>query len=1093
VPPAFRPRPFEDLLRWVLGELEHNGSIFGIPREHFFRPRVDAPYATRVFGREVLTPVGPAAGPHTQLAPNIVCAWLCGARVIELKTVQILDRLEIPRPCIDMADEGYNVEWSQELSLQASATEYIKAWALIHILHRLLGYEGHAPVGTLFNMSVGYDLAGIQSGPVTRFMERLTDATAELDEIREVLKHAFPQFADVDIPAQICNSVTLSTMHGCPPDEIERIGRYLLEKRGLHTLIKLNPTLLGREEVLDILHGLGFREIPVPEEPFRQDLQYPEAVECIRRLQSVAAPRGLSFGVKLSNTLAVANHRGVLPGETIYLSGRPLYPIALELFRRLARDFSGGLLVSFSAGIDARNVATVLSCGARWVTVVTDLLKPGGYTRLGQYLEAIEAEMDRRGARTLDEFARDTLAQLEEAAVQARVDPRYRKDDHPCGLPKVDSPLERFDCIAAPCVAHCPLGQDVPRYAARIASGDADGALQAVLAHNPLPRITGLACPHPCERRCTRNVYEEPVAIRALKRFAAERGRVGIPPAARVGRRVAIVGGGPSGLAAAFFLACSGVEVTVFEAGEQAGGLPAIAPAFRVPREAVQADVARIAELGVEIRCGYPVAGPPERLLEEGYDAAYLACGLPRDARLGIPGEDGPGVYGALEWLRRVGRGERPVTGGQVLVIGGGNSAIDVARTARRLTGHPATVVYRRTQSEMPADPEEVAALLEEGNRLVELASPVQVLHHEGRCVALVCLRNRLGAPGPDGRPRPEALPGSEFELPADTVVLAVGQRPDPTLFQGSRMALRADGRVAVDPETGETSIPGVFAGGDIVRGPATIVEACADGRRAAEAICRRLGIPLRAPVPLPAALDRAALQRVGRMRARKESRREPGQLPLSAREGFAVVETVLDPQTAQEEASRCLQCSSRCDRCVDVCPNRANLAYRITPLRRRLPVLRCQEGQLVVAGWEEVAIVQERQILHLADWCNECGNCATFCVHVGHPYREKPRLFLEEAAFLREKDNALWLAGDLIRRREQGREMALWLDAGGFRFDDGRVRLRFSFEGELHESVLRAPFTGEISLRPALEMWLVLQGVRESFPFLPVTGAAGP
>lgn len=1081
--PSFRPQPFESLLRWMLAELERKGSIFGIPRERFFRPRAEAPYGQSVFGTFLLTPVGPAAGPHTQLAPNIVCAWLCGARIIELKTVQILDELEIPRPCIDMVDEGYNVEWSQELRLEDSAAEYIKAWALIHVLHRVLGFEG--PVGTVFNMSVGYNLEGIQSPRVVRFMERLTDASEEIEEIRTCLQRAFPQLGDVEIPPQVCNSVTLSTMHGCPPEEVERIGRYLLEQRGLHTLIKLNPTLLGRDRVLEILHDrLGFREIVVPEDAFLHDLQYPQAVECIRRLQAVAEERGLSFGIKLSNTLPVCNHRQVLPGEAIYLSGRPLYPIALELFRRLAHEFSGRLLVSFSAGVDAWNVATVLACGARWVTAVTDLLKPGGYMRLGEFLEAIDAEMVRRGAHSLEDLSRNASVELEEAAGRALEEPRYHKAYHPCGLPKVDSPLGRFDCIAAPCVAACPIGQDVPGYAARIAKGDANGALQTVLAHNPLPRVTGLACPHPCESRCTRNAYEEPVAIRALKRFAAERGAVVLRPGPRSDRRVTVVGAGPSGLAAAYFLAYNGVQVTVLEALEQPGGMPAVAPAFRLPAEAVMADIARIVDLGVEIRCGARVEGPPERLLEAGYDAVYLACGLPHDARLGIPGEDGAGVYGAIDWLRRVRRGERPVSG-QVVVIGGGNTAVDAARCAQRLVGRPATVLYRRTRAEMPADPEEVSELLEEGNQLVELVSPLEIVLRDGRCVAVRCVRNRLGPPGPDGRPRPEPIPGSEFELEADTVLVAVGQRPDPALLRESRIAVDRAGLIVVDRRTGETTVAGVYAGGDIVRGPATIVQACADGRRAAEAVCGRLGVPFRVPEQASCRLDDEAWLRVGQMRARKERRQQPEQVPVSERTAGATVELCFPEEMARREASRCLQCASVCDRCVDVCPNRANLAYPTVPFRRRLPVLRFREGELVLAGEEEVAIDQERQILHLADWCNECGNCATFCVHQGRPYEEKPRLFLHEASFLQESDNAFFVSGNAIRGRMQGREAVLAMETDGYLFDDGRIRARFAADGALREVVPLAPWDGDLSLRPALEMWVVLRGVRESLPFL--------
>ena len=323
---TMRIQPFDVLLNWILKEFEGTQSIFGIHRSLFHTPKKDSPYAIKdMFGHYLATPIGPAAGPHTQLTQNIICAWLSGGRFIELKTVQNMDELEIPRPCIDVEDEGYNVEWSQELKLDQSANEYIKAWVLIHILHRQLGFEGEAPLGTIFNMSVGYNLDGIQSLPMTRFMDRMVDASEQIAEIQAILRAQFPQFADIEIPSRLTNNVTLSTMHGCPPHEMERIVRYLLEERGLHTTLKLNPTLLGKEMVLCILHDdLGFREIQIPDAVFEHDLQYDRAVELTKMLKQVAAKHNLTFGVKLSNTLAMANHKGNLPGAEMYMSGRAL-------------------------------------------------------------------------------------------------------------------------------------------------------------------------------------------------------------------------------------------------------------------------------------------------------------------------------------------------------------------------------------------------------------------------------------------------------------------------------------------------------------------------------------------------------------------------------------------------------------------------------------------------------------------------------------------------------------------------------------------------------------------------------------------------
>ncbi len=1075
---TMRVQPFSFLLHWILREYEHSGSIFGIPRALFYEPRPHAPYASTLFGRPLATPIGPAAGPHTQLAPNIVCAWLCGGRFIELKTVQVMDELTIPRPCIDMADEGYNVEWSQELKLEQSAGEYIKAWALLHVLRRLLGWE-EAPLGTVFNMSVGYNLEGIQSAAMTRFMDRLADAAEEIAAIRATLRQHLPHFADVDIPTDIVNSVTLSTMHGCPPDEIERIARYLLEERGLHTTVKLNPTLLGKEAVLGILHDdLGFREMHIPDAVFEHDLRWERAVALIRVLQEVAARRGLAFGVKLSNTLAMANHKGYLPGDEMYMSGRALYPLTMNLFHRLAREFQGRLSVSYSAGADADNVATILSCGARPVTAASDLLKPGGYARLRQYLERLEDEMRARGAASLDELAADSLANLERAAAAARQEDRYKKSYFPFDLPKVASALGRFDCIAAPCVEQCAVGQDVPAYARLIAQGEYDRALEVILARNPLPAVTGYVCTHLCQTRCTRNNYDAPVAIRALKRFAAEHGQVPIPPPEGTGRRVAVIGSGPSGLAAAYFLARSGVQVTICESRDAAGGMLTLAPAFRLPPWVVAADIRRITALGVRIELEHPLAGPPEELLQQGYDAVYVACGFPRDARLEIEDLSGPWVYSALDFLARAARGERVPLGAHVLVIGGGNTAMDAARTARRFTGRPVTVVYRRTRAEMPAEAEEIADLLAEGNVLEELASPRRVLRQDGRVLGLECLRNELGAPGADGRRRPVPVPGSDFTLVADSIIVAIGQSPDEGYLERSDLPHRPDGTIVADPQTGQVA-GRVYAGGDAVRGPETIIAACADGRRAAEAICRQLGLAFAALPGGPARLADAEIVQVKAARARREAQQRPAVLAPEERGTFALVEQTLAEAAARREASRCLQCSVLCDKCVEVCPNRANYAYTVEPVRWQLPVLVCRDGRLVVSGEEPFVVEQARQIVHLDDLCNECGNCATFCVHQGRPYTDKPRVFLREEAFAAEQDNAFYIEGDAIRRREAGRESRLAVQDETLTWEDDHVRAVLSPTFQVRDLALKQPFAGPRSLREAAEMAVLLQGVQ--------------
>ncbi len=1093
---TMKVQPIDVLLTWMLTEWEHNGSIFGIPRSLFYTPPADAPYASALFGQSLATPIGPAAGPHTQLAQNIVCSWLCGGRFVELKTAQIMDELEIPRPCIDMEDEGYNVEWSQELKLEQSAAEYIKAWVLLHVLHRFLGFEPLDEIGTIFNLSVGYNLEGIRKPPMQRFMNRLRDATVEIADLQSILAARFRTFADLHIPGEITTSVTLSTMHGCPPDEIESIARYLLEERGLHTLVKLNPTLLGQDTVMHILHhDLGYQDIHIPDAVFDHDLKYDRALRLIRSLQEVAAPRGLLVGVKLSNTLAMANHRNVLPGTEMYMSGRALYPLTIHLFHKLAHEFHGDLNVSYAGGADALNLTTLLSCGALPVTAASDLLKPGGYGRFRQWLEELENGMRARGAASLHELARDRLANLDAAAVQSLRDKRYKKSLYAYGSPKVDTPLQPFDCIAAPCVAQCSVCQDVPDYAWLIGQAQDDQALQVILRRNPLPGITGFMCTQLCRTRCTRNNYDQPVAIRALKRFAAEhsRGRgasrraltsqtrasTDRPPA-----RVAIIGGGPAGLSAAYFLALNGVRATIFEAREMAGGIPAIAPGFRIPPAVVAADVERIASLGVKIKLNHPVKDPPAELLRQGFDAVYVATGFWQDAGLDIEGRDGRGVFTSLSFLESVSRGDRPALGSRVLVIGGGNTAMDAARTAQRLTGQPATIVYRRSLAEMPAAKEELAWLFEEGNHLIELATPRRILLQEGRVVGLECVRNQLREPGPDGRRQPVEVPGSTFRLEADSIILAIGQKPAVQFLEGTGIAFHRDGAIVTDDASRRTGAERVYAGGDIARGPAIIIQACEDGRRAAEAICAQLGIDFAlpaAPAPLLSADD---ILQVKQARARRVEPDEPEMLPVAQRTGMDCVEQTLSEAAARSEARRCLQCATLCDKCVEVCPNRANYSYQVEPVRWTLPLLACRGKELVVTGQEVFSVRQTRQIVHIDDFCNECGNCATFCVHPGKPYVDKPRLFLDRSAFLQENDNAFHIQGRTIRRCHHGCESILTMTGEGYTFENDQVRLSLSPGWQVEQAMLKEGFEGTLSLQAAAGMAVLLQGAG-TLPFL--------
>jgi putative selenate reductase len=783
----------------------------------------------------------------------------------------------------------------------------------------------------------------------------------------------------------------------------------------------------------------------------------------------------------------------------MYMSGRALYPITMNLFRKLAEAFEGestagageGLPVSYSAGADALNVTSILSCGALPVTSVSDLLKPGGYSRFLQYLENLEQEMEETGAESLEELAENRLENLNREASLALEHERYKNRYHPYGLPKVESGLELFDCVDAPCRYQCAVLQDVPEYAWLIAQGEYDRALEVVLYRNPLPNVTGYVCDHPCQTRCTRSNYDDPVAIRALKRVAAERGSVALEAAESSDRKVAIVGSGPSGLAAAYYLGLSGVKPVIYEARERPGGMLAIAADFRLPDAVVQKDIDRITGLGAEIQTSHQVTKPLETFFGEGFDAVYVACGHQEDAKLGIRGEEGDGVYHALDFLERVSEGEDVPMGDRVLVIGGGNTAMDAARTARRLTGGSVTVVYRRTEEQMPADREEIEGIFQENIALEELASPTALVLDNGSVTALTCTRNELGEPGPDGRRRPVPVEGSAFDMPADTVIVAIGQRPEISFLEGSALSLDRRGTIDVDPETGRAAEDAIYAGGDVVRGPATIIKACADGQRAAEAICKGLGVQFRRPEVRMPTLSLDEIVEVKGVRARRIPQHHPPMLPPEARDGFDLVEQTLPEPVGVAEAGRCLQCSQFCDKCVEVCPNRANYTYLMDPVDTRVPRLACRDGALDVVGEEPFRVEQTRQILHVEDFCNDCGNCTTFCVHHGQPYVDKPRLFLTKGDYEEADDNAFYIESDeegwTIRRREGSEESRLTLVEGGtgMTFENRQLRVELGSDTTVTSMALKEEFDGVFSLRPAAEMVVVLTGVLNTLPFL--------
>jgi formate dehydrogenase major subunit len=479
------------------------------------------------------------------------------------------------------------------------------------------------------------------------------------------------------------------------------------------------------------------------------------------------------------------------------------------------------------------------------------------------------------------------------------------------------------DCVA-PCRLACPAGVDVQGFVALVADGRHLEAVKLIKETNPLPAICGRVCPRFCEQKCRRSIVDEPVAINALKRFVAdfELTQGAVPPERKpsTGRRVAVVGGGPAGLSAAFFLAKDGHEVSLFDANPELGGMLRYGiPEYRLPKDLLDREIATITEMCAETRCDSALGRDftIDSLKNAGFEAVFLAVGSQSSQKLGVEGEVLEGVTHGVSFLRDAARGVKVPVGRRVIVVGGGNTAMDAARAAARLGAEEVTVVYRRSRDEMPANHEEVEQAEEEGVRLQFLAAPTRILGIAGRIEAMECARMALGEPDSSGRRRPKPLAGSEFLIPADMVIAAIGQTLDASLLEAECGALIGKkGALTADPLTQETAIAGVFAGGDCETGPDTVVRAVGAGRRAAVSI----GMFLRGETVLPEQkpyncskgelneIDPAEYADVEKSPRAKQKVLDP-KIRINS---FDEIESGLDDEAAIKEATRCLSCGCR-------------------------------------------------------------------------------------------------------------------------------------------------------------------------------------
>lgn len=929
--------PFGQLMDWVLQEKKGQDTVFGVHRPYTADPKNDM----TIFTRNLETPVGPAAGPHTQLAQNIIASYYAGARFFELKTVQKMDGAELSacvnKPCILADDEGYNCEWSTELTVPDAMGEYIKAWFILHVIAKEFGLG--AQDGFQFNISVGYDLAGIKGDKVNTFIDGMMEAkdTVIFQECRKwLLDNAdkFQNFTREDIeaiPSNVCNSATISTLHGCPPQEIESIANYLLTEKHLNTFVKCNPTLLGYDFARKTMDKMGYDYMVFGDFHFRDDLQYEDAVPMLTRLMKLSEELGLEFGVKITNTFPVDVTRNELPSEEMYMSGKALFPLSISLAAKLSAEFAGKLRISYSGGADYYNIDKIVGCGIWPVTMATTLLKTGGYQRFTQVADKVEGICPKKW----EGIDVDALKKL---AADAITDGHHVKNIKPVPNRKSTKEVPLLDCFYAPCSEGCPIHQDIPQYVALTGEGKYKEALEVILEKNALPFITGTLCAHNCMTKCTRNFYEESVNIRGTKLTAAEHGyeqligeiKAGEPN----GKKVAVVGGGPAGIAAAYFLAREGAAVTIFEKEEKAGGvIRYVIPGFRIGDAAIDKDISFIQKMGVEIRTNTEITSVAD-LKAQGYDAVILAIGAGKPGTLKL--EKGETVN-ALKFLRDFKANDGKLNiGKNVVVIGGGNTAMDTARAAKRTEGvEHVYLVYRRTKRYMPAAEDELLEVLEEGVEFKELLSPVSL--DGGR---LLCKKMKLGQMDASGRAGVTET-ADVVEVPADTVIVAVGEKIDTDFYTANQIAVDERGKAKVNDKTLETSVSGVYVAGDGARGAATIVEGIRDAQLAVKDI---LG---------------------------KEITRDAA-VTGDVKDCFEKKGILKHSKEAKTEEERCLTCNKVCENCVDVCPNRANISIKVPGMAMN-------------------------QVIHVDYMCNECGNCKSFCPYASAPYKDKFTLFANE------------------------------------------------------------------------------------------------
>lgn len=880
------PIPFRELLTWITTEYRRDGSVFGVAKPFKATAR-----KLPIFGESIETPIGPAAGPHTQFAQNIIAAYFAGARFFELETVRAETKAD-GDPAIDAADECYHYGCPSPLTAEQAFDEYVKAWCACKIMAKAFGLGSGD--GFVFHMSVGGSLAELQSQPIDTFLRNMLDAsgTAVFRECLDTLREFFPEEADYigAISPCISRSVTLAADVQASAAAIEEMAAYLMLEKHLHLFVKCAPTLLGCEYARYMLAQLEYRYIQLDDRDFLGCMQYDEAIALFPRLKALSQEHGLEFGIKMGGSLPVAGKVGEEPAKK-YLSGKALYALTASLTYQLARDLKDySIRISYSGGADAFHAAPLFECEVWPITMASTILKPGGYQRFTQIAHQLVPSM--YGA-----FGRINVHSLRQVVQSMLSDMHLVKLSQDAPDYKLDKPVPLLDCFTAPCKHVCPIGQDIPEYLELASKGKYVDALRVITETNPLPFITGCLCTHPCMDKCVRNHYDKPTNARfgklliARMAYDAYMETVEPPAPADTTAKVAVIGGGATGMSAAYFVGRAGIPVTLFERSGKLGGVVRhITPDSRISDEDVDKDAALMMKMGVDVRLNTDAPSVAE-LKAMGYTHIFIATGAWKHNTLDISRGN---AIPAFEWLRDF-RAKKDVPLGHVVVVGGGNVAVDVARAAVVAGATSSTLLYRRTRKYMPASHLEIEKALADGVQLAELSLPAEKAGSKLLCSKLV-----LGAPDASGRRAP--LDMGDFSLiPCDTIITALGESVHSDLFTENGIEVDEAGFPAF-----QTNLEGVYAGGAAIRRAADVVEGIADAKAFAEIV---IGEAHAYAIPAGSQVEPAA----------------------------AIAKKGILCDLARTEGDRCLNCATVCQVCADVCPHRANVAVVLPDGRRQI------------------------------------------------------------------------------------------------------------------------------------------------------------